>query len=254
MGLFGASLEKLSIYQWDEAAGSDVGAAFEVMFNPKSYVTRHGNSYLGNKKVPTPSDNSGGSDMSPESSQSSASFLGSKAESLELSLTFDGTGTTQYGLTSLFSGITSVKEQVLAFLSLCVNIDESTHMPNCLRVQWGIIDFRCRLKSNTITYNLFDKAGEPLRAEMSVVFEALPGATVTNLGAQELSSPDLTHTHMVTAGDTLPLLVKNIYGSSKYYLQIARINKLDNFRQLEPGQTLLFPPLEQSVRKQTSRK
>ncbi len=58
-----------------------------------------------------------------------------------------------------------------------------------------------------------------------------------------LSSPDLTHVRTVQAGDTLPLLCTSIYGSARHYLLVARHNGLDDFRQLQPGQQLQFPPL-----------
>jgi hypothetical protein len=47
----------------------------------------------------------------------------------------------------------------------------------------------------------------------------------------------------VVAGDTLPLLCFQIYQESKYYVEVARINRLDDFRNLEPGRQILFPPL-----------
>ena len=47
----------------------------------------------------------------------------------------------------------------------------------------------------------------------------------------------------VKSGDTLPLLCKEIYGSSAYYLRVAADNELDDFRHLVPGQTLYFKPL-----------
>ena len=46
------------------------------------------------------------------------------------------------------------------------------------------------------------------------------------------------------SGDTLPLLSKAMYGSSQYYLRVAQINNLDDFRNLTPGQAIIFPPLE----------
>ena len=58
------------------------------------------------------------------------------------------------------------------------------------------------------------------------------------------SSPDLTHTRIVRSGDTLPLLSLEIYGSAKHYMQLAKINNLDDFRNLAPGAELIFPPLE----------
>ena len=60
------------------------------------------------------------------------------------------------------------------------------------------------------------------------------------------NSPDLTHRRTVKAGDTLPLMCYQIYGDSKYYLQVAEVNDLGNFRSLTPGQNILFPPLEKT--------
>ncbi len=56
-------------------------------------------------------------------------------------------------------------------------------------------------------------------------------------------SPDLTHLVTVRAGDTLPLLCERIYREPGYYLDVARINGLSAFRQLQPGSRLRFPPL-----------
>jgi nucleoid-associated protein YgaU len=57
------------------------------------------------------------------------------------------------------------------------------------------------------------------------------------------TSPDLSHILTVRAGDILPLMCFDVYGSSAYYPQVARVNGLTEFRQLTPGTQLLFPPL-----------
>ena len=57
-------------------------------------------------------------------------------------------------------------------------------------------------------------------------------------------SPDLTHFRIVKAGDTLPLMTYAIYGDSKYYLEVAKANNLINFRKLDAGQRIFFPPLQ----------
>ncbi|HEU6454372.1 MAG TPA: peptidoglycan-binding protein, partial [Roseateles sp.] len=57
-------------------------------------------------------------------------------------------------------------------------------------------------------------------------------------------SPDLTHKRVVKAGDRLPLLCNEIYGTPHLYLQVAAANGLDDFRNLAPGTQLFFPPLE----------
>jgi nucleoid-associated protein YgaU len=109
-------------------------------------------------------------------------------------------------------------------------------------VQWGKLVFPCRLLSVTIKYTSFDRDGTPLRAELAVQFIFDEEAERRTKGADQ-QSPDLTHSRVVRSGDTLPLLTKQIYGSSAAYLDVARFNGLDDFRRLTPGQELLFPPL-----------
>jgi len=47
----------------------------------------------------------------------------------------------------------------------------------------------------------------------------------------------------VRSGDTLPMLSKEVYGSPNHYLRLAQVNQLDDFRNLTPGQRIVFPPL-----------
>ena len=55
--------------------------------------------------------------------------------------------------------------------------------------------------------------------------------------------PDLTRLRDVRDGDTLPLLVNDIYGKPELYLEVARANRLFNFRKLKAASRLSFPPL-----------
>jgi nucleoid-associated protein YgaU len=50
----------------------------------------------------------------------------------------------------------------------------------------------------------------------------------------------------VKKGDTLPLMCYRIYGDSRYYLQVAMANRLTNFRNLQVGDELFFPPIEKT--------
>ena len=54
---------------------------------------------------------------------------------------------------------------------------------------------------------------------------------------------------LTQAGDTLPLMCYRIYGEPKHYLSIARINNINNFRSLEPGINLQFPPIDKTGKK-----
>lgn len=48
---------------------------------------------------------------------------------------------------------------------------------------------------------------------------------------------------IVKDGDTLPQLSQEIYNSKDYYVQVAKYNKLNKFRDLTPGMQLIFPPI-----------
>jgi nucleoid-associated protein YgaU len=59
-----------------------------------------------------------------------------------------------------------------------------------------------------------------------------------------LNSPDMSHFIEVRKGDSLTLMCENIYGAPDYYLQVAEVNGIIDFRNLTPGQKILFPRLE----------
>jgi nucleoid-associated protein YgaU len=127
-------------------------------------------------------------------------------------------------------------------------MDGTIHEPKFLKIQWGegaLKDFDCRLESADVEYTSFDRNGAPLHATLKTTFvEDLDPEKRTKLEGK--NSPDLSHTRVVKSGDTLPLLAKEIYGSAEYYLRLAQANDLDDFRNLTPGQEIVFPPLEKA--------
>jgi nucleoid-associated protein YgaU len=90
---------------------------------------------------------------------------------------------------------------------------------------------------------LFHSSGAPLRANVNATFKQSVSRTQQAAQAR-LTSPDLTHFKIVNEGETLPLIAKKIYGDSKYYLEIARVNNINNFRKLKAGQQLVLPPID----------
>ena len=52
-------------------------------------------------------------------------------------------------------------------------------------------------------------------------------------------------THIVTFrdGDTVPQLCNRIYGDGAYYVEVARINNITNFRNIKLGTRLYMPPV-----------
>ena len=131
---------------------------------------------------------------------------------------------------------------IAEFEKLCLRMNGDIHEPNFLVLRWGDLTFSGRLKSLDIKYTLFDESGDPLRAELGVSFVEDKSKKKIFREAGK-NSPDLTHVRVVKSGDTLPLLCKEIYGSSSHYLRVAMDNGLDDFRNLTPGQEIRFAPL-----------
>lgn len=207
---------------------------FTVMFNPNTISMRHENIFQKYQGINT--------------SGREARYSHSHSEEVRLDLVLDGTGVTHYGLSTLVGGLESVSDQVDKFLELCFDMDGDIHEPKFLKIQWGtgvLKDFDCRLKAVDIAYTAFEPSGAPLRATLKTTFvEDI--ATSKRIRQEGKNSPDLSHVRLVKSGDTLPLLTKEIYGSAEYYLRVAQFNQLNDFRNLQPGQKLIFPPLEKS--------
>ena len=121
-------------------------------------------------------------------------------------------------------------------------INGEIHRPNYVALLWGTFDIKCVLTSLNIVYNLFDKEGTPLRAKVTCNFleRFMPGQGNRQ---SQLESPDLTKQFVTKQGDILPLIAKDNYDSSSYYIQIAKANKLKDFRNLLPGMKLKLPPM-----------
>lgn len=233
MALIPSKLEKLKITAYDNEQRKKPNGTFTVMFNPASLTMRHRSLY-----VKPPAINIG---------HQRAKHSGIAPEHLKLDLVFDGTGVTDGGGFGLFGKSSKpVAEQIESFLALCFRIQGESHEPNYLKLQWGageLKNFDCRLQAVEIEYTAFERNGAPLHAILKTDFIA-DVDRLKQILAINPTSPDVSHARVVKSGDTLPLLTKEVYGSTAYYLRVAQFNGLDDFRNLTPGQTILFPPLE----------
>ncbi len=228
-------LQKLTIKAYRKKARlpGDLIGTFEAMFNPETFSQTYLIEYSRNQGL-----NSTGRPVH---------YSRSKPRELSLKLVLDGTGVQEVGVLQLGKQKT-VSTRVKEFIDLAFRMNGDIHEPNFLVAEWGGKEdggliFSCRLASVTVNYASFDRDGSPLRAELDV--SLIGDQDVRKRMAHEnKNSPDLTHIRTVKSGDTLPLLTKEVYGSSTYYLRVAQVNGLDNFRNLTPGQELIFPPLE----------
>ena len=215
-------LERLLIQAYEQAdfTGDRIGE-FEAYVNPNEITLAYEMEY----------------DSAQGSGTTGSRMEFKKIKPGDLSLTFfiDGTGAN--------GRRADVQDEVERFQKV-TGYNGNIHRPNYLKVVWGTLQVkRCVLKSASIAYKLFRPSGVPLRAIITANFtDTADDQTRVALARDE--SPDLTHVRLVTAGDTLPLMCYRIYGSAAYYLEVARANGIDHFRQLEPGRKVFFPPLE----------
>lgn len=188
-----------------------------------------------------------------------AVYSDSPPVNLQFEFLFDGTGVvpkpSELGDIPLVGAIASalsgdepfvVMDEIKKFNKLVYDYASEIHRPRQLLLVWGSLVLSCVLTSLNYRFTLFKQDGTPLRAVASCTFcEFVPDAE--RVRRDNPTSPDLTHLRDVREGDTLPLLAHEIYGDGQLYLEVARANKLVNFRRLRPAARLSFPPLDKQV-------
>jgi nucleoid-associated protein YgaU len=203
---------------------------FIVPYNPNTFTISNKVEY----KVPDPKGK-GGEDPTFE-----------KIPPMEFNVEFviDGTGVSIDS--SKDKEHNHVREEVKRFRKITgASINGEIHRPNYLALLWGTIHIDCVLTSLSIVYTLFEKDGSPLRAKVTCAFLERISSRKSNLETR-LESPDLTKVYKIREGDTLPLIANEKYESPAYYLQLARVNKITNFRNLKPGHQIILPPMIES--------
>ncbi|KUJ55332.1 CIS tube protein [Chryseobacterium aquaticum] len=225
----------------DNSYGNKESVVFTALINPTGFSLTHKVEYNTERKEGANATN--------------AQFIKKSPQILQLEFLFDGTGVTKdnpgnklinkikegFGKES-FSKV-AVEQQLIDFYSATGDFNGTIHKPYTVIVTWGKFKFEGSLTEFTIDYKLFNKDGTPFRAIGKATFlESISEELAARMANK--SSPDLTHKRTVQDGDTLPLMTERIYGDSKYYLEVAKVNGLINFRQLKPGTELYFPPIE----------
>ena len=246
LGLTGdGKLEKLAIYGYDTIArdeqntpASKSGATiFEAMINPDEITVSYSTAFDHTMAV--------GQNSTP------GAFLASTPMELQLKFFIDGT-------LPRSPDDQFVKNQIQKFYNACGYAKES-HRPKFVRIIWGSFTlmrfdpdvFDGCLKTVSIQYKLFSSTGLPLRALITATFVESISAKKDEANKSPASA-DLTHVRIVKEGDTLPSLAQGVYGDFKYYLEVARVNNLTDFRDLPPGTKLFFPPFDKNAKTNTN--
>jgi hypothetical protein len=221
------ALKKLKIiaYKTEKRSNSDVVGSLEVMFNPETYNLNYNIEYAKAQAVNTTSKE--------------LVYTYNPPSDLVLKIIFDNT----ILIDKANSNTTAVQENIEKFLKLTYVMNSDIHEPNYLEIKWGDLSFFCRLKNVDIKYTLFNIDGKPLRAELDTTF-CSDEDVKKRLAEENKQSPDLTHKKIIESGAKLFIIANEIYNDPVYYIKLAEVNKLNNFRKLKAGNYLHCPPIK----------
>ena len=180
-------------------------------------------------------------------------------EELELKFILDGTGAVLQSnkpspdmLGTLLNELPA--EAQLAYVPLRVaqlqaavyDFSDEQHRTPFILVQYGKLVFMGLLQTMAVNYNLFNPAGIPLRAEISLSLKAHSPFKESS-AVLSLLSADLTRHHLVAAGENILRICHDTYKDERYYLEVARVNGIINFRNIPEGTQLILPPIEKTT-------
>ncbi|WP_298312691.1 LysM peptidoglycan-binding domain-containing protein [uncultured Aquimarina sp.] len=229
---------KIKAYSDPQFNNEVADGEFTTLVNPEKYTF--------NYKIEQNEDQaSGTSDLSPR-------FNKKLPEDLELEFLFDRTGVIiHYGSnpgessddTVFKDNGEGVIDDIEKFKKVILDYNGDEHKPNYVMIYWGTLLFKGSLTEMSVEFKLFKSDGTPIRAVAKAKFQGFVEDDL-RVAKENNQSPDLTHIRLVKEGDTLPLMSHRIYGDSKYYLEVAKVNELSSFRKLEVGREIFFPPIE----------
>jgi hypothetical protein len=217
-------LLKITGYTDEEFSSAIPGQPYSVMINPDSLKWTRGVEY--NEQQP------------PDTSSPSQKYKSTPTEKLSFDIVIDCTGIVDASRTDMATEIDQLE-------TVCYTYNGEIHRPNFVKVQWGQdICFSGVLTSFDTSFTLFKPDGSPLRAKVSLSFsQYISPSTLAKL--DQASSPDLTHVVNVVQSMNLPQMCEKIWNDYSYYVQVAKFNELNKFRNLKGVSRLIFPPIVQ---------
>jgi hypothetical protein len=166
-------------------------------------------------------------------------FVRGETQKLTLDLLFDTTSSAGFG-----AGATAVTAKTGPFYEL-VKIQPKTHAVPRIRFTWGLgLSFTAIVDNIQQKFTFFSPEGIPLRATLTMSFREYR-TLEDQIADLKPESPDHTKRRVVRRGDTLSRIAADEYGDPSVWRAIADANPdLESVRVLEPGTTLLVPPLD----------
>ena len=220
-------LEKLKVIAYsDPQFTNKVGdGEFATLLNPEKYVYQY--------KIEQNEQQATGT------SAAATKFNKKLPEELQIDFVFDRTGI----IPERARTEDGIIDDLEHFKKVVLDYNGDQHKPNYVMISWGSLLFKGSMIEMSVEFKLFRPDGTPLRAVAKAKFKGFVEDDL-RVAKENKNSPDLTHYRAVRVGETLPLMAFRIYGDSSYYLAVAKANNLHDFRNLQPGQEIYFPPIQ----------
>jgi nucleoid-associated protein YgaU len=127
-------------------------------------------------------------------------------------------------------------------------IQPNTHAPPRIRFIWGLgLSFRAIVDNVQQKFTLFNPAGIPVRATLTVSFKEYK-TLEEQLKELNLQSADHTKRRVVRRRDTLARIAFEEYGDASKWMVIAdheeNRDRLTDLRRLTPGMELAIPAID----------
>lgn len=217
-------LMKITGYTDEEFTKKTSANPYEFMINPDSIKWQRSIEYAEEQAADT---------LTP-----SQKYKYTPSEKLNFDIVIDCTGIVDSERTSMNDEITKLKAVIFDY-------DGEIHRPNFVKIRWGKdIRFNGVLNSFDTSFTFFRSDGSPLRAKISLGFSKYISPSTAEKKAKN-QSPDVTHRVTVEEGMTLPQMCYRIWKDDSYYVQVAKYNGLNKFRNLKGISKLIFPPIIQ---------
>jgi nucleoid-associated protein YgaU len=208
--------------------GSDKDKVISVLFNPTEYTFERTNSYK--------------STAVPGLGSPLLQFVNGESDHLSMDLFLDDY-TDPKGPTSLQQKETNPVSKRLADISKLLEIDRDLHAPPAVRFNWGPMEFTAVIEKLGRKVTMFQPDGTPARATLSVSFKEYRTLR-KQLAEPRRESADKTKRRVVVGRERLWYIASREYDDANEWTRIAVANDLDDPREIEPGDWLLIPPIE----------
>jgi nucleoid-associated protein YgaU len=208
--------------------GADKGKVITVLFNPTEYSFERSNSY---KATPVPG-----------LSSPLLQFVNGESDHLSMDLFLDDY-TDPQGPTSLQLKESDPVGKRLAALSKLLEIDRELHAPPPVRFNWGPMEFAAVIEKLGRKVTMFHPDGTPARATLSVSFKEYRTLR-QQLEDPRRQSADKTKRRVVVGRQALWWIAATEYDDAGEWTRIAEANDLDDPREIEAGDWLTLPPIE----------